>query len=238
MNAEKSFTVNFGSGTVGMSNFGYFEESIFENTFNSLSDEERKALVDNEEAMRKYIDTLDEVYQNCDDEAYATLPLSAEEKKLVAEHLRAAIIERMEETEIMLRATTAENSTYDGSIKFTQGTLTIVRHIGTDYDDYEISRADEEVAAIYLISGIEAEGVDAECRDMMGFVTASTEDKLPEQMMIKDGWGEGRDRLVDVRHLPVGSWAFSAVLTDLLDANSRGKALITCRVEGNILIAD
>ena len=95
MNAEKTFTVNFGSGTVGMSNLEYFEESIFENTFNSLSDEERKALVDNVEAMRKYIDTLDEVYQDCDDEAHATLPLSVEEKNLVAEHLRAAIVERM-----------------------------------------------------------------------------------------------------------------------------------------------
>lgn len=47
------------------------------------------------------------------------------------------------------------------TIKFTQGTLTIVRR---DYDDYEISRTDEKVAAIYLISGIEAEGVDPECR--------------------------------------------------------------------------
>jgi len=35
------------------------------------------------------------VYQDCDDEAHATLPLSVEEKNLVAEHLRAAIVERM-----------------------------------------------------------------------------------------------------------------------------------------------
>lgn len=45
MNAEKTFTVNFGSGSVEMNNFGYFEESIFENTFNNLSAEERKVLV-------------------------------------------------------------------------------------------------------------------------------------------------------------------------------------------------
>ena len=57
MNAEKTFTVNFGSGSVEMNNFGYFEESIFENTFNNLSAEERKVLVDDEEAMLKYIKT-------------------------------------------------------------------------------------------------------------------------------------------------------------------------------------
>lgn len=93
MNAEKTFTVNFGSGSVEMHNFEYFEESIFENTFNNLSDEERKALL-HEKKMGEYIDTLNEVYQDCD-ESHATLPLSAEEKKLVAEHLRAAIVERM-----------------------------------------------------------------------------------------------------------------------------------------------
>lgn len=124
------------------------------------------------------------------------------------------------------------------TIKFTQGTLTIVRYDYGDYDEYEISRTDEEVAAIYLISGIEAEGLDPACRDMFGFVTTPTEDKLPEEMMIKDGWGEGRDRLVTVRPLPVNSWAFSAVISTLLDANLEGKELITCKVEGNILITD
>lgn len=98
MNAEKTFIVNFGSGSVEMNNFEYFEESIFENTFNSLSDDERKALVDDEEAMLKYVETLDEVYQG-GDEAYATLPLSAEQKKLAAEHLRAAIVENQRSEE-------------------------------------------------------------------------------------------------------------------------------------------
>lgn len=138
----------------------------------------------------------------------------------------------------MLRVTHDKNSAYDAIVTFTQGTLTIVRHIGKDYDDYEISRTNEEVAAIYLISGKEFEDGDPECRDMLGFVTTPTEEKLPAQMMLKDGWREGRDRLVDVRPLPVGSWAFSAVIPDLLDAHSQGKPLITCRVEGNILIAD
>lgn len=105
MNAEKTFIVNFGSGSVEMNNFEYFEESIFENTFNSLSNEARKALVDDEEAMLKYIDTLDEVYQD-GDEAYATLPLSAEEKKLAAEHLRIAIIELMADERMLMNPQT------------------------------------------------------------------------------------------------------------------------------------
>lgn len=95
MNAEKTFIVNFGSGSVEMNSF---EESIFENTFNSLSTEEINALL-NEEKMMNYIETLDEVYSSNDDEAYATLPLSAEEKKLVAEHLRAAILEHQRDDE-------------------------------------------------------------------------------------------------------------------------------------------
>lgn len=98
MNAEKTFTVHFGSGSVEMNSFEYFEESIFENTFNNISTEERNALL-NEEKMMNYIETLDEVYSSNDDEAYATLPLSAEEKKLVAEHLRAAILEHQRDDE-------------------------------------------------------------------------------------------------------------------------------------------
>lgn len=98
MNAEKTFTVDFGSGSVEMNNFDYFEECIFENTFKVLSKEESEALL-NEEKMMEYIDTLDGVYSSNNDEAYATLPLSAEEKKLVAEHLRAAILEHQRDDE-------------------------------------------------------------------------------------------------------------------------------------------
>lgn len=98
MNAEKTFTVNFGSGSVDMNNFNYFEESIFENTFNNLSTKEIESLL-NEEKMMNYIETLDEVYSSDDDEAHATLPLSAEEKKLAAEHLRAAIVENQRSEE-------------------------------------------------------------------------------------------------------------------------------------------
>ncbi len=93
----KEFTVNFMTGSVVMNNFEYFSECIFENTFKNLSSEEIKALLD-PVAMKQYVDTLDEVYQD-DDEDTATLPLSDEEKAQVAKDLREAIVEVLREEE-------------------------------------------------------------------------------------------------------------------------------------------
>lgn len=95
MSTEKTF---YGETGRIISNFEHFEEGIFDNTFKQISREEMLALLD-EDIMKKYIDDVDHSYSWCVDEEDATIPLTEEEKKLVAEHLREAILDILKHEE-------------------------------------------------------------------------------------------------------------------------------------------